>query len=152
VTKAQQRPIGDRSAVAPAPFHESGAAAPRPSRISEPLGQGKPEVDQVGPHRCTLTAARTKKSPTLSFTTDQGLATETGQRGRSEPACAYAQFMTHGQLRLMFGVVGVLLIAGGVLLAVLSDVGGTWFSGPMIGVGAVVLLLGSFPSIARRNR
>jgi hypothetical protein len=52
----------------------------------------------------------------------------------------------------MFGVVGVLLIAGGVLLAVLSDVGGTWFSGPMIGVGAVVLLLGSFPSIARRNR
>ena len=60
--------------------------------------------------------------------------------------------MTRGQLRLMFGVVGVLLIAGGVLLAVLSDVGGTWFSGPMIGVGAVVLLLGSFPSIARSNR
>ena len=60
--------------------------------------------------------------------------------------------MTHGRLRLIFGAVGVLLIAGGVLLAVLSDVGGTWFSGPLIGVGAVLLLLGLFPSIARRNR
>jgi len=60
--------------------------------------------------------------------------------------------MAHGRLRVIFGVVGVLLITGGVLLEVFSDVGGTWFSGPMVGVGAVALLIGLFPSIAKRDR
>jgi len=52
----------------------------------------------------------------------------------------------------MFGAVGVLLIIGGVSLAVLSDVGATSFSGPMIGVGAMVLLVGLFPQVFVGNR
>lgn len=53
---------GDRAGLTTvrlAQLHGSGTAAPRATRISEPLSQGEPEIDQVGPHRRTLAASRT---------------------------------------------------------------------------------------------
>lgn len=52
----------------------------------------------------------------------------------------------------MFGVVGVLLITGGIVVAVLSEVWADWFSGLMIAVGALTLLVGLFPRLLGRDR
>lgn len=71
---------------------------------------------------------------------------------RPGEGCGYARFMTPHRTRLMFGVVGVLLIAGGVVVAVLSEVWADWFSGLMIAVGALTLLVGLFPRLLGRDR
>ncbi|MCJ1712918.1 hypothetical protein [Curtobacterium sp. VKM Ac-2922] len=60
--------------------------------------------------------------------------------------------MTRLQLRLGFGVTGTLLIVAGIVVAAVSDVGGTWFSGPLIGVGAVAVVVALFPRLFRGNR
>jgi len=64
----------------------------------------------------------------------------------------YARFMAQDRTGLMFGVVGVLLITGGIVVAVLSEVWADWFSGLMIAVGALTLLVGLFPRLLGRDR
>jgi hypothetical protein len=60
--------------------------------------------------------------------------------------------MKRNRLRLVFSMVGALLVAGGIVVAALSEAAATWISGPLIGVGAMTILIGLFPWLIRRDR
>ena len=60
--------------------------------------------------------------------------------------------MAQDRTRFIFGVVGVLLITGGIVVAVLSEVWADWFSGLMIAVGLLALLVGLFPRLLGPDR